>query len=246
MSLPIQATEDDVRSIIAYLKNKPTGATPAEAKAAVKKPILDSRKLAAYRFWDIITKDTDRLKLAKRGWEIARGTKTEGAAFSEIANSVTPYRSVLEWAFHQNMEALNTVDVASHWHEHHQEASGTKNDATLTAQAVSFFHVAQAAGLGKLLIGRRGQQTRLELAVDDLKAFVEGGPELRRGSRRNCPRKKLPPLKNGRTRLNPLTPLPNHLHSQQRNCPKTFACSSLMARTWTLWSKFKPCWKWET
>jgi predicted nucleotide-binding protein len=176
MALPILATADDVRGIIAYLKNKPTGATISEAKAAVKKQSLDHRKLSAYKFWDITAKDTDRLKLSKRGWEIARGTKSEPSVFLDIVNSVSAYRSVLEWAFHQNLPVLNTVDVASHWHEHHRDACGTGADATLTAQAVSFFHVTQAAGLGKLYIGRRGQQTRLELNRDALQEFIESGP----------------------------------------------------------------------
>jgi hypothetical protein len=169
-------TADDVRGIIAYLKNKPTGATISEAKAAVKKQLLDPRKLSAYKFWDITAKDTDRLKLSKRGWEIARATKSEPLVFLDVVNSVPAYRSVLEWAFHQNLPALNTVDVASHWHEHHREACGTGVDATLTSQAVSFFYVTQAAGLGKLYIGRRGQQTRLELNREALQEFIESGP----------------------------------------------------------------------
>jgi predicted nucleotide-binding protein len=89
---------------------------------------------------------------------------------------VPAYRSVLEWAFHQNLKALNTVDVASHWHEHHPDACGTGVDATLTMQAVSFFYLTQAAGLGKLYIGRRGQHTRLELNRDALQKFIESGP----------------------------------------------------------------------
>ena len=176
MALPILATAEDVRGIIAYLKNRPTGATIAEAKAAVKKQLLDGRKLSAYKFWDITAKDTDHLKLSKRGWEIARGAKTEASVFLDIINSVPAYRSVLEWAFHQNLQALNTVDVASHWHEHHRDACGTGADATLTAQAVSFFHLTQDAGLGKLYIGRRGLQTRLELNRDALQHFIESGP----------------------------------------------------------------------
>ncbi len=176
MALPINATADDVRGIVAYLKNKPTGASISEAKAAVKKQLLDPRKLSAYKFWDIISKDADRLKLSKRGWEIARATGTEPSVFLDIVNSVPAYRSVLEWAFHQNLQELNTVDVASHWHEHHRDASGASKDATLTAQAVSFFHVTQAAELGKLYIGRRGQQTRLELNRESLQKFIESGP----------------------------------------------------------------------
>ena len=84
MALPVFTTIEDVRAIIAYLKNKPTGATIAEAKAAVKKQLLDGRKVSAYKFWDITAKDNDRLKLSKRGWEIARQTNPR-ASFSWIS-----------------------------------------------------------------------------------------------------------------------------------------------------------------
>jgi hypothetical protein len=43
-------------------------------------------------------------------------------------------------------------------------------------QVISFFHIAQAAELGKLYIGQRGQQTRLELNREALQKFIQIGP----------------------------------------------------------------------
>ena len=57
MALPILTTGDDVKGIVGYLRNKPTGATLSEAKAALGGPALDGRKLSAYQFWQIVTKD---------------------------------------------------------------------------------------------------------------------------------------------------------------------------------------------
>jgi hypothetical protein len=36
MALPVLTTAEDVRELVRFLKNKPTGATIAEAKAALK------------------------------------------------------------------------------------------------------------------------------------------------------------------------------------------------------------------
>jgi hypothetical protein len=176
MALPVLTTAEDVRDIIRYLKNKPTGATLAEAKSAVKKQVLDPRKLTAYQQWGFVSKEGDRFKLAARGWELARKPETEPQIFRGVLDSVQAYRSVLEWVHHQNMDTVSNVDVAAHWHEHHGEALGTDNENTIKDNAVCFFHLCQAAGLGELTIGRRGQSTRLVLARQDLTSYIEAGP----------------------------------------------------------------------
>ena len=176
MSLPIQTTVEDLKGLVEYLKNKPTGATISEARAAVRKEILDPRKITAYVLWQVVTKDGERLKLSPRGWELVRKTKPEPQVFKEILDGCTPYRSVLEWAYHQNLEAVTTNDVAAHWHEHHSEQVGTDNENTIKDQAVCFFRLCGAAGLGELTIGRHGQTTRTALNRAELKAYIEAGP----------------------------------------------------------------------
>jgi hypothetical protein len=176
MGLPILTTSEDVKGIVDYLRTKPTGATLAEARAVVGKNILDGRKIAAYQVWGFVLKDAERLKLTPRGWEMARKSKSESDVFREVVSSISAYLSVLEWMHHQNMKFATNVDVAAHWHEHHKDACGTNNENTIKDQAVCFFHVAQAAALGTLTIGRRGQPTRLELDRTALKKFAEGGP----------------------------------------------------------------------
>lgn len=176
MSLPILTTVEDIKGLVEYLKNKPTGATLSEARAAIRKQILDGRKIAAYVFWQFVSKDGERLKLSPRGWELVRKTKPESQIFRETLDACTPYRSVLEWAFHQNLEAITNNDVAAHWHEHHSEQVGTDNENTIKDQAVCFFRLCEAAGLGEMTIGRHGQTTRLLLNRSELKAYIEAGP----------------------------------------------------------------------
>jgi len=176
MPLPMVATVDDIRSLVEYLKNKPTGALLAEVKAAVARTVLDARKIPAYISWGIIGKDDSRIKLAPRGWELARKQRSEPEIYTDILNEITPYRSVLEWAFHQGLEEITAVDIAAHWHEHHSAAIGTDSDAIIKSQAVSFCHVCEAANIGKLTIGRRGQATRLTINREELQKFIEAGP----------------------------------------------------------------------
>jgi len=176
MPLPVLTTAEDVLSLINYLKTKPTGATVAEAKAAIKGSVLDGRKFTAYTLWGFVTKDGERMKLTQRGWDFARKPESEQEIYRRVIDSIPPYKSVLEWAFHQKLDSITNVDVAAHWHEHHKEAVGTDNEDTIKNNAVCFFHVAQAAGLGTLMVGRRGQATRLDIGREQLTKFIEAGP----------------------------------------------------------------------
>ena len=174
--LPILTTGEDVKAIIDYLRTKPTGASFAEAKAVVKKQVLDPRKLSAYQAWGIITKEGDKFKLSTLGWELVRKTKTEQDAFREVLDSIVPYRSVLEWTYHQHLDTITNIDVAAHWHEHHPDSLGTDRDNTIKDQAVCFFRLCEEAGLGTLTIGRKGQATRLSFDRGALKSYIEAGP----------------------------------------------------------------------
>jgi predicted nucleotide-binding protein with TIR-like domain len=175
VALPIFTTGDDVREIVGYLKNKPTGATPAEGRAVVQRQ-LDGRKIAAYTFWGIVVRDGERLKLTDRGWELARSKDGGAAVFRAVLDAVPPYRSALEWVHHQSFDTVTNVDVGAQWHEHHAEALGTENENTIKDSAVCFFHICQAAELGTLTIGRHSSPTRLTVDRGKLRAFVEAGP----------------------------------------------------------------------
>src|ERR1035437_3583370 len=132
--------------------------------------------MTAYTLWGFVTKEGERLKLTPRGWDYARKPETEADVFRRAIDSVVPYKSVLEWAYHQKLDSITNVDVAAHWHEHHSDVLGTDNDDTIKNNAVCFFHLCEAAGLGKLVVGRKGQATRLSLDRTQLAQYVEAGP----------------------------------------------------------------------
>ncbi|MEY2470582.1 MAG: hypothetical protein QOF21_3280 [Actinomycetota bacterium] len=177
MALPLKTTADDVRRVIGYFKTKPTGATVAEAKSAISSALLDGRKLSGYRQWNVLVRDGDRYRLSEPAWEVARRPETEEAFFRSVIDAVGPYRSAAEWIFHQKFHDLSAIDVAAHWHEHHLAALGADaKDATIRENAISFFHLCEAAGFGKLVLGRGGHPTRLMVELGVLQAHIEAGP----------------------------------------------------------------------
>lgn len=179
MALPLKTTSDDIRKVVNYFKTKPTGATVDETKSALGKQAVDPRKMAAYRTWSILEKEGEKYKLSVRARDYARRPETERAFFQGIVDGNPAYRSVLEWAHHQGLDSVTTTDVVSHWHEHHRDivGAGTK-DSSLRDASVAFFHLCQAAGLGKLTLGRGGNPTRLDLDRSSLKGVIDAGPSM--------------------------------------------------------------------
>jgi predicted nucleotide-binding protein len=178
MGLPLQATVDDLDTVAGYLKNKPTGATIDEAKAVIGGEALDGRKIAAYVRWGLVDKEGDRLKLTERGRDFARTPALRKDVFRSVIGAIKPYRSVLEWAFHQGLQEITNIDVAAQWHDHHSDALETTNETSINRMAVCFLRICEPAGLGSFILGRHGQSTRLTINREGLREFIEGGPAL--------------------------------------------------------------------
>src|ERR1035437_5075929 len=172
MALPIQTSAEDVQIVVDYLKTKPTGVTVAEAKTILGKH-LDARKINGYTVWQFLKKDGDKLKLDEFGRQLSR-TTDEGkrALYANVLKNIKPYHSCLEWAFHKKYETLTNAEVASFWHEHLTKEVGIENETTLKDAAVCFFNVVEAAGLGKLFMGRHGGTTRFEFNITAVGQYV--------------------------------------------------------------------------
>ena len=175
MALPIRTTLEDVKSLCGYLISKPTGATPAEAKAVVDSKVLDGRKVSAMKFWGLIEEDGGKLKITPRG---RLAMKDKGAklaeALREIVKEKKPYVAVVERAVHKGEYTVTSTDVAAHWHEHFREES-SDSDKILNDQAICYFQIAQGADLGRLIVGRKGGQTRFDFDSSNCEALLEGG-----------------------------------------------------------------------
>lgn len=175
MALPQIVTIEDIDDIVAYLKTKPAGASIEDAKKVIRKQIFDHRKMPAYVAWDIISRDSNRLNLNEKGWHLARNTLPRHVVFQEILKSNPAYTSVLEWAFHSGLDEITSIDAGAHWHEHHKDTLGTKDEKGIKDRVNCFFRICEAAKLGKLVLGRKGQPTRLTLNKDNIELFIGAG-----------------------------------------------------------------------
>ena len=176
--LPIITKPDDALAIVDYLKTKATGVSLNDAKATLPARVLDGRKIAAYKTWGLVTQDGDRIRLTSRGRQLARASEEERfRIFSEVVLDIRTYRIGAEWMHHRDLEVVPLADLAAHWFEHVQADLGTDNEQTIRNQAACFLGLAEAAGLGRYLVGRRGQPTRLEVNREALGELVVGAEQ---------------------------------------------------------------------
>jgi predicted nucleotide-binding protein len=175
MSLPIRTTLTDITALCGYLFTKPMGATVAEAKAVLDSTVLDGRKMNAMEFWGLIeeNQDTGRLKLTELGRVLAKNKFAQIAEqMRKVIKRVPAYMAIIERAFHNAEYTITTNEVAAHWHTHFsREAS--ESEKVLNDQTVCFFHVAEAADLGEITIGRGGHPTRFSFAAGNLEAMLD-------------------------------------------------------------------------
>jgi predicted nucleotide-binding protein len=177
LSLPIRTVPEDIDAICSYLSKKPTGATAADAKKVLDPKFLDGRKLSALKTWGLIEDSAGRLRVTDQGRLYATGDSVKKKqVLSSMIRRVEPYFAVVERAVHRNEESITAVDLAAHWHEHFAADAGD-SDKTLNDQAVCFFQVASSAGLGEIVIGRRGNSTRMQFDMAVIKLLVDSGAE---------------------------------------------------------------------
>jgi predicted nucleotide-binding protein len=170
MPLPVRTALADIEAICGYLITKPAGATPAEIGAALDEKAFDRCKLSALKFWGLIEAAGAKLRLSERGRLVVRDNGAHrAAALREVVASIAPYGAVIARAVHGNETIVTATEVAAHWHQHFGACA---HFGILNHQAVCFFRVAEGAGLGRLVVGRKGQQTRFELAESNARAFV--------------------------------------------------------------------------
>ena len=171
--LPVMGSSEDVNAIVDYLKTKATGVSLGEAKATIAPSHLDDRKISAYVAWDLITYEGSVLKLTELGRRFGRAsTDNRSDLFGEIILNSRAYRIAAEWIFHNNFDAITAVDLAAHWLSHIPDELGTKSEKSIREQVTTLFKIAEAAGLGSYVIGRRQQPTRLEVQRDALGQLI--------------------------------------------------------------------------
>jgi hypothetical protein len=191
--LPTLATPSDVREAVRYLMRKPAGVSLAEALGDAKRRVFEPRKVAAYEAWGLVERRGSRVVLSAAGREFARRLAPEAEAYRDLLASEPVYRAALEWMHRQQAELFTHSDLTAFLRG--QPALLPEQDGdgrSLEGGVVCFFHLCQAAELGTVTIGKRGQPARLRVEREELAAWVArrtgpraeaGAPEPRRSRR---------------------------------------------------------------
>ncbi|HEY0386234.1 MAG TPA: hypothetical protein VGC64_09500, partial [Pyrinomonadaceae bacterium] len=119
-ALPMLATASDVREVVRLLRKKASGISIIEGMEAARR-IFDPRKVAAYEYWGLIKRTSDRLTLSALGWEFARLLEPEASIYRTMLRGALAYRSALEWVYQRNLEIVTDADIASFWLENPAE-----------------------------------------------------------------------------------------------------------------------------
>lgn len=172
MSLPIRTTIEDVKVLCAYFVKKPTGATIDDAKKVLDKKYLSGLKINAMKYWKLLDEKNERLKITELGRSVVKDSENEVKAYKIILKSVKPYNALIERVGHRNDSSITATDVAAHWHEHFP-SEASESERILNDQAVCFFQIIEGAKLGKLIVGRSGQPTRIEFNEENLMDYIE-------------------------------------------------------------------------
>lgn len=157
-----------------FLKRRPEGMTIVKAMSFEQRRLFDARKIEAYERWSFIHKTGERIRLSPRGQRLARQIEAETGAYGQVLRDISPYRAALEWARHRRLDVVTQVDVAGYWSMRHPEAVADHDEKSLESAIVSFFHLCQAADLGTVTMGRRGQPARLRVDPQALDSFLDG------------------------------------------------------------------------
>lgn len=171
-TLPVMASAGDVRELVRLLKKRASGLTIVEAMNSEQKRLFDSRKIAAYEFWGIVERTGDRLRLTSLGLALARQLEPEARSIRTILNNIESYRTALVRVFEQGLDLVTHTEVAAHWQENYPLAIEEHDEKMTEASVVCFFHLCQAAELGTMTIGKRGQPARLYVERRELAEYL--------------------------------------------------------------------------
>jgi hypothetical protein len=172
--LPVLATPGDLREAVQYLKRKPTGVSVVEALADARRRVFEPRKVAAYESWGVVARRGGRLFLTRRGREFARTLEPETRAYRALLESNPLYRAALAWMHREGLDLVTYSDVAAYLGEEFGPLLAANGPKAAEEGVVCFFHLCQAAELGTLTIGKRGQPARMRVEREGLDEYVGG------------------------------------------------------------------------
>lgn len=178
VSLPVDVTMKDLETIIEYLRLKPLGASIKDVKSTLKATILSSGRINAYCGWGFVEQSGDTLLITEFGREFPNYSEAKkNDVFLSIVRQYPVYVKTLDYLFFQEITEITADDLASYWGTSHKQDVTSTNVKTLRREVMCFCRIADAAGLGKLIVvrGSATSSTRLEVFKDSLGNFLSRG-----------------------------------------------------------------------
>lgn len=177
--LPHLVRYSDIAALVDYLTKKPLGATQPEIRNVLGSESLDWRKMEAYRLTEFFTINNE-VSLSQLGVEFSQTDDNgRGELIWKVLKKVGPYNGILEWAHFQKKDQLDAQGVRLKWSTEYPEID-TSNKQRFDLAPIFFFSMCEGGRLGTLIVGRKGQPTRLELDRTKLEEYVsfQGGSEV--------------------------------------------------------------------
>ncbi|HSK71215.1 MAG TPA: hypothetical protein VK892_05940 [Pyrinomonadaceae bacterium] len=174
LELPAAASAGDAREIVRFLSRENASFRINELQAAEPRRVFEPQKLAAYEAWGIIIRDENSIRLSDLGLELAKRNAFEKQIYRQILSNLPQYSRAIEWMSNQNLRIITFHDLANFWENSFPELLlGEKDSREIETVALSFFSICHAAELGIMTIGKRGQPTRLNIDVQELRSFLK-------------------------------------------------------------------------
>ena len=148
------------------------GVSVDSLKAALDDNVTDSRKMDAYEAWGILDIDGGTVSLTAAAEELTN-EESRATYFRNLITEMEPYHTALDKAYTQQDEVLTATDVGNLWSNYFKDEIGTDSNDTLRNMVTCFFSVAEEAGIGNYIVGRKGNPTRLDIHREALNSFVE-------------------------------------------------------------------------
>ncbi len=165
----MQATSNDAREVVRFLRNKPSGISFAEFLSSEPRRIFEPRKIDAYEYWGIIQREGDRVKLTGLGDKLSQIVASENEIFERILSSVPTYVEIIKWIDHQKLQLVTYPDIRDFLSRVQQKHLSTRMSE---AEIVSFFSICHGAELGVATVGKRGQPARLKIDSQRIEEFL--------------------------------------------------------------------------
>jgi hypothetical protein len=114
--------------------------------------------------------------LSPLGWNFAQRLEADAEMFRHFLDRHPPYFTALTSIALRNLEMITATELRDFWHGAYSDAFAFADQEAIRGAVISFFSLCQAAGLGTMVLGKRGHTTRFFVDREELTRLLNNGP----------------------------------------------------------------------